>query len=158
MLKPGSKAPEFVLANDQGGETSLSDLLQDGPLILYFYPADFTPGCTKEACSIRDIHNDIQAVGLQVAGISPQDEESHQRFRDEHDLPFILLSDPDKVAVEMYDVDGPFGVGVRRATFLINQDRTIQDAVQADVRIGRHQEFIEKAVVLRETTGKRADD
>jgi len=158
MLKPGSKAPEFVLANDQGGETSLSDLLQDGPLILYFYPADFTPGCTKEACSIRDIHNDIQAVGLQVAGISPQDEESHQRFRKEHDLPFILLSDPDKVAVEMYDVDGPFGVGVRRATFLINQDRTIQDAVQADVRIGRHQDFIEKAVVLRETAGKRSDD
>jgi peroxiredoxin Q/BCP len=158
MLKPGSKAPEFVLANDQGGETSLSDLLQSGPLILYFYPADFTPGCTKEACSIRDIHNDIQAVGLQVAGISPQDEESHQRFRDEHDLPFILLSDPDKVAVRMYDVDGPFGVGVRRATFLINQDRTIQDAVQADVRIGRHQDFIEKAVVLRETAGKRSDD
>lgn len=158
MLKPGSKAPEFVLANDQGGETSLSDLLQDGPLILYFYPADFTPGCTKEACSIRDIHNDIQAVGLQVAGISPQDEESHQRFRKEHDLPFILLSDPDKVAVEMYDVDGPFGVGVRRATFLINQDRTIQDAVQADVRIGRHQDFIEKAVLLRETAGKRSDN
>jgi thioredoxin-dependent peroxiredoxin len=158
MLKPGSKAPEFVLANDQGGETSLSDLLQSGPLILYFYPADFTPGCTKEACSIRDIHNDIQAVGLQVAGISPQDEDSHQRFRDEHDLPFILLSDPDKVVVKMYDVDGPFGVGVRRATFLINQDRTIQDAVQADVRIGRHQEFIEKAVVLRETAGKRSDD
>jgi peroxiredoxin Q/BCP len=158
MLKPGSKAPEFVLANDQGGETSLSDLLKDGPLILYFYPADFTPGCTKEACSIRDIHNDIQAVGLQVAGISPQDEESHQRFRDEHDLPFVLLSDPDKVAVEMYDVDGPFGVGVRRATFLINQDRTIQDAVMADVRIGRHQEFIEKAVVLRETAGKRSAD
>ena len=158
MLKPGSKAPEFVLANDQGGETSLSDLLQDGPLILYFYPADFTPGCTKEACSIRDIHNDIQAVGLQVAGISPQNEESHQRFRKEHDLPFILLSDPDKVVVRMYDVDGPFGVGVRRATFLINQDRTIQDAVQADVRIGRHQDFIEKAVVLRETAGKRSDD
>lgn len=158
MLKPGSKAPEFVLANDQGGETSLSDLLQDGPLILYFYPADFTPGCTKEACSIRDIHNDIQAVGLQVAGISPQDEESHQRFRKEHDLPFILLSDPDKVAVEMYDVDGPFGVGVRRATFLINQDRTIQDAVQADVRIGRHQDFIEKAVLLRETAGERSDN
>ena len=156
MLKPGSEAPEFALANDQGGETSLSDLLQDGPLILYFYPADFTPGCTKEACSIRDIHNDIQAVGLQVAGISPQDKDSHQRFREEHDLPFVLLSDPDKVAVKMYDVDGPFGVGVRRATFLINQDRTIQDAVQADVRIGRHQEFIEKAVVLRETAGKRS--
>ena len=96
-------------------------------------------------------------MGLQVAGISPQDTDSHERFRDEHDLPFILLSDPDKVAVEMYDVDGPFGVGVRRATFLINQDRTIQDAVMADVRIGRHQEFIEKAIILRETAGKRSD-
>ena len=156
MLDVGSRAPEFLLSNDQGGETSLSDLLIDGPLILYFYPADFTPGCTKEACSIRDIHNDIQSVGLQVAGISPQDEESHTRFREEHDLPFVLLSDPDKVAIKMYDVDGPFGVGVRRATFLINQDRKIQDAVMADVRIGRHQEFIQKAVILRETAGKHA--
>ena len=158
MLKPGSKAPEFLLANDAGGETSLSDLLQNGPLILYFYPADFTPGCTKEACSIRDIHEDIQAVGLQVAGVSPQNIDSHKRFRDEYELPFTLLSDPEKTAIEMYDVDGPFGVGVRRATFLIGQDRTIQDAVMADVRIGRHQEFIEKAVILRETAGKRGND
>jgi len=158
MLKIGTEAPEFVLANDRGGETSLSELLSDGPLVLYFYPADFTPGCTKEACSIRDIHDDIQSVGLQVAGISPQDTASHERFRDEHELPFILLSDPDKVAVKMYDVDGPFGVGVRRATFLINQDRTIQDAVLADVRIGLHQEFIEKAVLLRESAGLKAGD
>lgn len=157
MLQAGAKAPEFVLADDRGGETSLSDLLQDGPLILYFYPADFTPGCTKEACSIRDIHDDIQSVGLQVAGVSPQDIDSHKRFRDEHELPFVLLSDPDKVAIRMYDVDGPFGVGVRRATFLINQDRTIQDAILADVLIGRHKEFIEKAVILRETAGLRSD-
>jgi peroxiredoxin Q/BCP len=153
MLQPGAKAPEFVLPDDRGGETTLSDLLQTGPLILYFYPADFTPGCTKEACSIRDIHDDIQSVGLQVAGISPQDIDSHKRFRDEHDLPFVLLSDPDKVAIRMYDVDGPFGVGVRRATFLINQDRTIQDVILADVMIGRHKDFIEKAVILRETAG-----
>jgi peroxiredoxin Q/BCP len=158
MLEVGSKAPEFVLANDNGGETSLTDLLEDGPLILYFYPADFTPGCTKEACSIRDIHNDIQSVGLRVAGISPQDVESHQKFRDEYGLPFTLLSDPDKVAIKMYDVDGMFGVGVRRATFLISQDRIIQDAVMADLRIGRHQEFIEKAIILRETAGKRGGD
>lgn len=158
MLEVGARAPEFELANDQGGQTTLSELLQNGPLILYFYPADFTPGCTKEACSIRDIHNDIQSVGLQVAGVSPQDVESHQRFRDEYELPFTLLSDPEKVAIKMYGVDGPFGVGVRRATFLIKQDRTIQDAVMADVRIGRHQEFIEKAIVLRETAGMGSDD
>jgi len=153
MLKPGTKAPEFILNTHDGTETSLSDLLQNGPLILYFYPADFTPGCTKEACAIRDIHDNIQSVGLTVAGISPQDEESHQRFREEHDLPFVLLSDPEKVAIKMYDVDGPFGVGVRRATFLITQSRSITDAIMADVLIGRHQEFIEKAVILRETAG-----
>ena len=157
MLKTGAKAPEFVLENDAGNEVSLTDLLQDGPLILYFYPADFTPGCTKEACSIRDIHNDIQAVGLNVAGVSPQDPESHAKFRKAHDLPFTLLSDPDKDVIKMFDVDGMFGVGVTRATFLISQDRTIQDAVVANVRIGRHQEFIEKAIVLRETAGKRSD-
>ena len=153
MLKPGSKAPEFVLPDENGEDVSLIDMLEQGPLVLYFYPADFTPGCTLEACSIRDIHNDIQSVGLQVAGVSPQDADSHRRFRDQHDLPFILLSDPDKVAIKLYDVDGPFGIGVRRATFLINQDGTIQDATLADVLIGRHKEFIEKAVLLRETGG-----
>jgi peroxiredoxin Q/BCP len=90
---------------------------------------------------------------LQVAGISPQDEDSHSRFREEHNLPFVLLSDPEKVAIKMFDVDGPFGVGVRRTTFLIGQDRSIKDAMLADVRIGRHKEFIEKAVILRETAG-----
>jgi len=155
MLKAGSKAPEFSLQNDEGVDTTLTDLLRDGPLVLYFYPADFTPGCTMEACSIRDIHNDLVAVGLKVAGISPQDIDSHVRFRKEHKLPFVLLSDPEKVAIKMYDVDGPFGVGVRRATFLINQDRTIQDAVLADIMISRHKEFIDKAIVLRETAGKR---
>ena len=153
MFKVGSRAPEFILPDANGVDTALSDLLQNGTLLLYFYPADFTPGCTKEACSIRDLHNDIQSVGLQIVGISPQDGDSHRRFRDEHNLPFILLSDPEKVAIKMYDVDGPFGVGVRRATFLINQDRTIRDAVLADVRIGRHTKFIEKAVILRETAG-----
>jgi len=157
MLDAGAKAPEFLLNDHEGKETSLSDLLQSGPLILYFYPADFTPGCTKEACSIRDIHNDIQSVGLQVAGVSPQDEDSHRRFREEHQLPFILLSDPEKIAIKMYEVDGPFGVGVRRATFLISQDRKIQDAMMADVRVGRHEEFIKKAVILRETAGLKSD-
>lgn len=156
MLSVGSKAPEFVLSNHEGVDTSLSDLLQDGPLIVYFYPADFTPGCTKEACSIRDIHTDIQGVGLNVVGISPQDEDSHRKFRDEHNLPFTLLSDPEKVAIKMYDVDGPFGVGVRRATFLISQDRKIKDAIMADVRVARHTEFIQKAVILRETAGLKS--
>jgi peroxiredoxin Q/BCP len=122
---------------------------------LYFYPADFTPGCTKEACAFRDIHDDIISVGLQVVGISPQDDESHGRFKEEHDLPFTLLSDENKVAIKMYDVDGPFGVGVRRVTYLITQGQKIQDALQADVLVNRHKEFIEKAIVLREAAGMK---
>lgn len=156
MLDIGARAPEFLLGDHEGSDVSLTDLLENGPLILYFYPADFTPGCTKEACSIRDIHSDIQSVGLTVVGVSPQDMESHQRFRDEHKLPFVLLSDPEKVAIKMYDVDGPFGVGVRRATYLIGQDRLIKDALLADVRIGRHTEFIDKAVMLRRTAGLKS--
>ncbi len=156
MLAVGTRAPEFVLQDNNGNDVSLSDLLQHGPLILYFYPADFTPGCTKEACTIRDIHDDIRSVGLQVAGISPQDAESHERFRKEHQLPFVLLCDPDKVAVKMYEVDGPLGFGVRRVTYLINQDRSIQDAMQADLRISKHAEFIEKAIVLREAAGMKS--
>ena len=148
MLKNGASAPEFALQDENGDEVSLSSLLADGPLILYFYPADFTPGCTKEACSIRDIHDDIQAVGLTVVGVSPQDAGSHQKFRDKHELPFKLLCDPEKEVIKMYDVDGPLGIGVRRVTYLINQDRTIADAVQADLMIGRHQEFIDNAIEL----------
>lgn len=157
MLKPGSNAPEFVLPDDAGNDVSLIELLESGPLILYFYPADFTPGCTKEACAIRDIHDDLLAVGLQVVGVSPQDAESHTRFRKEHGLPFVLLSDVDKVAIKMYDVDGPFGVGVRRATYLIQQSKKIQDVVQADVLIGRHKEFIQKAIALREAAGMKSE-
>jgi len=141
MLKAGDVAPEFILPDENGDEVSLSEMLQAGPLFLYFYPADFTPGCTKEACSIRDIHDDISSVGLQVIGISPQDGESHLRFKEEHRLPFRLLSDEDKVAIKMYDVDGPFG------------GQKIQDALQADVLVNRHTDFIEKAVALRAAAG-----
>ncbi len=158
MLQPGSKAPDFVLPNERGEDVSLIDMLEQGPLVLYFYPADFTPGCTKEACSIRDMHDDILSVGLRVFGVSPQDATSHMKFKEKHELPFTLLSDPDKVAIKMYDVDGPFGVGVRRATYLIAQDAEIQAALQADVLINRHKEFIEKAIILREAAGTNASD
>ena len=153
MLEPGSLAPEFILSDENGDEVALTKLLQDGPIILYFYPADFTPGCTREACSIRDIHDDILSAGLRVFGVSPQDEESHARFKEEHRLPFSLICDPEKVAVKMYDVDGPFGAGVRRVTYLINQGQKIQAAVKADIKIDKHKAFIEKAIMLRETAG-----
>lgn len=155
MLKPGSKAPEFTASDSSGETVTLEALLQDGPLILYFYPADFTPGCTREACSIRDIHNDIIAAGLQVVGVSPQDAASHERFREQHNLPFRLLCDPDKTIVRLYGVDGPMGFGVRRATYLIGQDQRIVDAIQADIRIDKHNAFIEQAIAMRTPAPKK---
>ncbi|MEM7279750.1 MAG: peroxiredoxin [Pseudomonadota bacterium] len=150
MLKTGSEAPEFSLEDADGQPTSLASLLEDGPLILYFYPADFTPGCTKEACDIRDIHHQITGAGLQVVGISPQDGATHRRFQDKLALPFKLLCDPNKEAIRAYDVNGPLGIGTRRATYLIDTDKKIIDAVLADLRVERHREFIEKAVAMHE--------
>jgi peroxiredoxin Q/BCP len=148
MLAIGARAPEFTLPDADGQATSLSNLLREGPLVLYFYPADFTPGCTREACQFRDLQPDIESAGLAVAGVSPQTPESHRAFREKYKLPFILLADVDRFVIKMYGVQGPFGLGVRRATYLIDQARHIQDAVLADFRIGQHEAFVRKAVAL----------
>ena len=153
MLKNGTRAPEFALEDQHGKRHTLKSLLADGPLILYFYPADFTPGCTKEACDLRDLHARILASGLRVFGVSPQSPDSHRRFRAEHSLPFPLLSDEARSAIKAYDVDGPFGIGVRRATYLIEADGRIADAVLADFNIGKHEAFVERAVAAREGRG-----
>ncbi|MCH8930253.1 MAG: peroxiredoxin [Proteobacteria bacterium] len=149
MLEISEQAPRFTLPDQTGKPVSLQGLLENGPLVLYFYPTDFTPGCTKEACTIRDLHGELVAAGLQVAGISPQDTESHQRFAEKHQLPFLLLADVGKAVIVDYGVNGPLGFGVRRATFLIDQDGIIRDAVLADLRIGQHEEFIRQAIALQ---------
>jgi peroxiredoxin Q/BCP len=148
VVKPGDVAPDFYLFDHDGQSTSLSALLGAGPLVLYFYPADFTPGCTREACSVRGMQEDIAKVGLRVVGISPQSPATHARFRDRYRLPFTLISDPSKEAIRAYGVDGPFGIGVRRATFLISPDKVIVDSVLADLRISEHEAFIRKALAL----------
>src|SRR5271169_3203566 len=119
MLKAGERAPEFTLPDDTGTDRSLTELLSSGAIILYFYPADFTPGCTREACMLRDVHDEILQVGLTVAGVSPQGPERHREFREKYKLPFTLLCDVEKFVIKMYDVNGPLGLGVRRGTYLI---------------------------------------
>jgi len=146
MLTKGAKAPEFDLADQHGRRQTLKSLLADGPLILYFYPADFTPGCTKEACSFRDLHQELMKAKLRVVGVSPQDVDSHRRFAERHDLNFPLLADPDKTAVKAYELDGPLGFGVRRGTYLIDRDGRIVDFVLADLRIGAHEAFVREAI------------
>jgi thioredoxin-dependent peroxiredoxin len=151
MLKNGTLAPEFDLQDQDGKRHTLKALLAGGPLILYFYPADFTPGCTKEACTFRDLQQELIRARLRVVGVSPQDLESHKRFAEKHGLNFPLLADPDKKAVKAYDVDGPLGFGVRRGTYLIGADGKIKDSVLADLRIGAHEEFVKNAVAAGAT-------
>lgn len=149
MLAAGNRAPDFTTRNQKNEPVALADLLKSGPLILYFYPADFTPGCTKEACALRDLHAQLVAAGVGVAGVSPQAAQSHADFAAKYALPFTLLCDPDKVLARAYDVIGPLGFGIRRASFLISQAGLIEDAVLADLRIGRHEEFFRKALATR---------
>lgn len=149
MLKVDERAPEFTLPDDTGKDRSLTELLSLGAIILYFYPADFTPGCTRQACSLRDLHTDVQKAGLVVVGVSPQNSESHARFRQKYNLPFVLLSDEHKAVIRMYGVNGPLGIGVRRASFLIDGSRRIRDVVLADFMIARHADFVRRAVSLR---------
>jgi peroxiredoxin Q/BCP len=146
MLEKGARAPDFELSDQDGRRHTLKSLLADGPLILYFYPADFTPGCTKEACSFRDLHQELMKAKLRVVGVSPQDVDSHRAFADKHHLNFPLLADPDKTVIKAYDLDGPLGFGVRRGTYLIGRDGRIQDGVLADLRIGEHEAFVRAAI------------
>ena len=149
MLETEQQAPEFTLPDQDGNDVSLTSLLKDGPAILYFYPADFTPGCTREACSIRDLHREISAAGLTVAGISPQSPDSHRRFREKYNLPFTLLADEKREVIKMFGVSGLFGVWVQRVTFLVDQNRVIKGRVKAHFSIGEHEDFIKKAIELR---------
>jgi peroxiredoxin Q/BCP len=149
MLKVGERAPEFTLPDHTGKDRSLTELLSAGPIILYFYPADFTPGCTSQACNLRDLHTEIQKAGLRIVGISPQSPESHVKFREKYELPFDLLSDEHKTVIKMYGLNGPLGIGVRRATYLVDGSRRVRGAVLADLRIGRHTDFVRKAIMLR---------
>lgn len=149
MLSNGTQAPDFALLDDEDHLCKLRDVLKKGPLILYFYPADFTPGCTREACSIRDLHDDLVATGLTVLGVSPQSTDSHRRFREKFKLPFRLLSDPDKKVIKAYDSDGPFGILVRRTSYLIGADGRIRDGIVADFGVDEHTKFFKQAIALK---------
>jgi peroxiredoxin Q/BCP len=145
MLAKGTHAPDFELTDQDGQRQTLRSLLDGRALVLYFYPADFTPGCTKEACRFRDLQTDLERANLRVVGVSPQDAASHRRFASRHGLRFTLLSDPDKRVIKAYELDGPLGFGVRRGTYLISADGVIQDAILADLRIGQHERFVRRA-------------
>lgn len=124
-IEEGAKAPAFTLATDEGKKVKLSDFL-GSPVVLYFYPKDDTPGCTKEACAFRDRKVELQSLGAVVLGVSPDDVASHVKFRDKFDLNFPLLADTDHKVAEKYgawrekNLYGKKSMGVQRSTFLID--------------------------------------
>jgi peroxiredoxin Q/BCP len=131
MIAEGQEAPGFELMSDAGETVSLS-ALRGKPVVLYFYPKDDTPGCTTQACGIRDAWGEFERAGAVVLGVSPDGERSHAKFRDKYDLPFPLLADTDHSVAEKYGVWGEKSYlgkktfGVNRSTFVIDEAGTIK--------------------------------
>jgi thioredoxin-dependent peroxiredoxin len=131
MLKEGDAAPDFTARDAEGNEVSLEGL-RGRRVVLYFYPKDDTPGCTKQACSLRDSHSVFEGQGIKVLGVSLDDEESHRKFAAKYDLPFTLLADTDHAVADRYGVYGEKSymgksyMGVDRKTFLIDEEGRIK--------------------------------
>ncbi|MET0625676.1 MAG: thioredoxin-dependent thiol peroxidase [Pyrinomonadaceae bacterium] len=140
MIKEGDAAPDFETRDAEGNAVKLSDL-RGQKVVLYFYPKDDTPGCTKQACSFRDSFAEFERRGIKVLGVSTDDERSHQKFAEKYSLPFTLLADTDHAVADSYGVYGEkqFAgrkyMGVNRVTFLIGEDgrvRKVFDKVKVD--------------------------
>jgi peroxiredoxin Q/BCP len=133
-LKLGASAPDFIAKNQDGKSVSLSEF-KGKKVVLYFYPKDDTPGCTAEACDLRDNYNKLIHHGFEVIGVSPDNEDSHKKFRIKYTLPFHLLADPDKSILRSYGVWGikkMYGKeyeGVLRTTYIINEEGAIEKVI-----------------------------
>jgi len=131
MLQVGTKAPAFTLPDAQGNLIS-SETFAGKRWVLYFYPKDSTPGCTKQACAFAAAHGEYEALGVPVVGVSKDSQKSHQRFAEKNELPFLLLSDPELTAIQAYDVwkekklYGKTSMGVVRTTYVIGPDGVIE--------------------------------
>jgi peroxiredoxin Q/BCP len=134
MVEEGKPAPDFTLRSDSGEDVALSSL-RGRTVVLYFYPRDDTPGCTKQACGLRDVYGEIQERGATVRGVSPDTEVSHVKFRDKYGLPFPLLADPEHEVAERYGVwvektsYGKTSMGIKRSTFVIDAEGNVAKAM-----------------------------
>jgi thioredoxin-dependent peroxiredoxin len=146
MVEEGKPAPDFELKSDTGETVKLSGL-RGKPVLLYFYPKDDTPGCTTQACGIRDVYDRLEERGAVVLGVSRDDESSHVSFKQKYSLPFTLLSDPDHSVAEEYGVwveksnYGKKSMGIERSTFLIDSEGNV-DRVMRRVKPDTHAEDV----------------
>jgi len=125
LLKAGDTAPDFTAAASDGSTVRLKDFVSKGPVVLYFYPKDDTPGCTKEACGIRDSFEEFKGLKATVFGVSFDSVESHKKFIAKYKLPFTLLADTDKKIAVTYGAAGPHSLVASRVTFIIGRDGRI---------------------------------
>lgn len=144
-LKVGETAPDFSLLDEHGLPVSLKDYLGKKVVVLYFYPKDFTSGCTAEACSFRDNYKPYQDKGVVVIGVSLDSVESHLKFSEKYNLPFAILSDRNKEAAKAYGVLGVGGFLTKRVTFIINKDGKITH-IFPKVDVKHHSEEVLKAL------------
>lgn len=139
QLKVGDKVEDFALPDETGTPRSLTGLLAEGPVVLFFYPAALTPGCTAEACHFRDLATEFAAAGAKPVGISGDAVERQQEFADRHTLGIPLLSDADGTVRDRFGVTRGFSLApTKRVTFVIGQDRTILEIVRSELRMNTH--------------------
>ncbi len=134
----GDRAPEFELPGLSGKQVKLSEFVGKKTIVLYFYPKDETPGCTKEACSFRDAYEDFSAAGAEVIGISSDDVASHEAFAKHHRLPFVLASDADGRARNAYGVKKTLGLFAGRVTYVIDREGVVRDVFESQLRFHEH--------------------
>ncbi|MFD6023516.1 peroxiredoxin [Streptomyces griseoluteus] len=138
-LQVGDVVEDFTLPDETGGERRLTELLADGPVVLFFYPAALTPGCTAEACHFRDLAGEFAAAGAQPVGISGDTVEKQQEFAGRHTLGMPLLSDADGTIRERFGVKRGFTLApTKRVTFVIGRDRTVLEIVRSELRMNTH--------------------
>lgn len=138
MLKPGTEAPHFTAPLDDGSTFDLADYRGTKHVVLYFYPKDFTAGCTAQACSFRDNYSLIQQHDALIFGISGDNEASHTGFREKYELPFPLIADPGKHVHKLYQVTGFVPWITPRITYVIDKDGMIRSAIRHDFRVKEH--------------------
>src|SRR5256885_3432256 len=134
MIEPGSLAPGFRLQTSTGEYVSLEDFHEKKNVVVYFYPKDFTKGCTAEACEFRDSYEEFKNLGAEVIGISNDNQKSHEAFASEHKLPLILLSEPDGSARKSYGVKKTFGLVPGRVSFVIDKNGIVSQVFSSQSR------------------------
>jgi len=146
VLAIGDSAPDFEGVDQNGRHVTLAELSKESGVVLYFYPKDFTPVCTAQACTFRDAHAELAAQGIQVVGVSADDTSSHAKFAEKHRVPYTLLSDPDKKIQKAYEARQILGLLPKRVTYVIDKNGLIAGVFKAELNASKHVDGVKDLV------------